>query len=134
MSTDDEIRWRQIFDNYEKAFRELKKHKDTAFDSKLQKAGYIHYFEVALEFAEKVMYAYLDAKGHSADTPRKAVKELSKLDIIQNPQVWFKAQNRRKLPLFIHKNDKLFDELIIDIEGTYLPELELFWETLNEIK
>ncbi|QHS21774.1 hypothetical protein GWK91_01920 [Virgibacillus sp. MSP4-1] len=134
MSTDDEIRWRQIFDNYEKAFQELKKHKDTAFDSNLQKAGYIHYFEVALEFAERVMYAYLDAKGHSADTPRKAVKELSKLGIIQNPQTWFKAQNRRKLPLYIHKNDKLFDELIIDIDGTYLPELELFWETLNQVK
>ncbi|MRG85257.1 nucleotidyltransferase substrate binding protein [Salinibacillus xinjiangensis] len=131
---DNEIRWRQIFENYEKAYNELNKHKDMIFETNLEKAGYIHYFEIAMDLAERVMLAYLDAKEKSVDTPRQAVKELGKLNIIQHHQIWFKAQNRKKLPLFIHKNEKLFDELVNDINQTYIGELESFWETLIKIK
>lgn len=134
MNSDAEIRWRQIFENYEKAYKELNKHKDRIFETDLEKAGYIHYFEIALEFAAKVMIAYLDAKGKPIEDPRKAVMELARLGIIQNKRTWFRAQNRKKLPLYLHKNEKLFDELILDIHNTYLPELETFWERLNEIR
>ncbi|SET51761.1 nucleotidyltransferase substrate binding protein, HI0074 family [Salinibacillus kushneri] len=134
MNNDDEIRWRQIFENYEKAFNELIKHKNSVFDSKLEKAGYIHYFEITLHFAEKVMFAYLDAKGKSVETPRQAVRELAKLGIVQNQQIWFKIQNRRNLSLYIHKNEKLFDELLTNINNSYVQELTLFWEALNEIR
>ncbi|MBB6452750.1 hypothetical protein HNQ94_001196 [Salirhabdus euzebyi] len=131
---DDEIRWRQIFENYDKAFHELKQHRERVFESDLEKAGYIHYFEIALDLATRVMFAFLDAKGTSTEKPRQAVIELTKLNIIHNQQAWFKAQNRKKLPLFIHKNENLVDELIFDINYTYLQELEAFWEKLNAIK
>jgi hypothetical protein len=129
---DNEIRWRQIFVNYEKAFSELRKYKDTKFESKLEKAGYIHYFEIAVEWATKVMFAYLDAKGHSVQDFRLALKEIGKYDLYRDQRAWLKATNRKKLPLFLHKNEKLFDELLDDINNIYLPELECFWERTKQ--
>ncbi|TCT25458.1 nucleotidyltransferase substrate binding protein (TIGR01987 family) [Melghiribacillus thermohalophilus] len=134
MSSDAEIRWKQFLENYEKALKELNKHKDTVFESNLEKAGYIHYFEIALEFAHKVMLAYLEAKGKPVEDPREAVMELEKLGMVQNKRSWFRAQNRKKLPLYLHKNEKLFDELIHDINDTYLPELAFLWRRLCEMK
>jgi hypothetical protein len=129
---DNEIRWRQIFVNYDKAFLELRKHKDTKFESSLEKAGYIHYFEIALELASKVMFAFLKAKEDSVSDFRQAVKKIKIYDLITNQSAWLKAENRKKLPLFLHKNEKLFDELLDDINDTYLPELEFFWDRLKK--
>jgi hypothetical protein len=129
----EEIRWRQIFENFNAAYLELRKYKGVTFTSKLEKAGYIHYFEIALEQAFRLIFAFLKAKGISTDNNLHAIKEMKKFNIIVNQQAWNKAFNRRKLPLFLHKNEKLFDELVVDINNEYLPELETFWTKLREI-
>ena len=134
MLNDDEIRWRQIFENYEKAFLALQRHKDESFYKQIEKAGDIHYFEIVLDLASRVMFAYLNAKGKSTDNFRHAVKELNIEGVVQNQNTWFKAYNRRKLPLFLHKNEKLFDELVLDINETYFIELEYFYQKLMERK
>jgi len=131
---DDEIRWRQHFDNYNKSFTELKKYSSHTFQNDLEKAGYIHYFEMAFDWAKKVMFAYLDAKGESVKDHRQAVKKLEERNIIQNHRNWLKANNRSNLALFLHQNEKLFDTLIENITKTYLPELAFFTEQLEEIR
>lgn len=131
---DDEIRWRQDFDSYYKSYTELEKYKDRIFQNDLEKAGYIHYFEMAFDFAHKVMFSYLDAKGETEKDYRQAVKKLEARNLIQNHRNWLKANNRSNLTLFLHQNEKLFDTLIDEIKSTYLPELAFFTEKLEEIK
>ncbi|WP_159462035.1 nucleotidyltransferase substrate binding protein [Salirhabdus sp. Marseille-P4669] len=131
---DNEIRWRQIFDNYDKAFIELNHVKDRIFENNLEKAGYIHYFEIAFNLANRVMFAYLEAKERFTEDYHLAVKELAGEGIIRDSHTWYKVENRKKLPLFLHKNEMLFDELIYDITETYIPEFTYFWERLKEIR
>ncbi|TFB21376.1 nucleotidyltransferase [Filobacillus milosensis] len=131
MENNQEIRWRQFFDNYETVYKKLLVHSDAMLESELEQAGYIHFFEMTMEHANKVIYSYLEAKGIMVETPRQAVKEMKKLGLITNERVWFKAQNRRNLTLYIH-NDELANELVGDIDHTYIPELKAFYEKINE--
>ncbi|MGP4072715.1 HI0074 family nucleotidyltransferase substrate-binding subunit [Piscibacillus sp. B03] len=130
MDDSKEIRWRQFFENYEKVFNRLNEHSQEMLDSELEIAGYIHFFEMAMEHANKVIYSYLEAKEIISETPRESIKEMAKLGLIENERVWFKAQNRKNLTIFIH-NDELANELVNDIDYTYLPELKRFYEKLK---
>ncbi|GEL77686.1 HI0074 family nucleotidyltransferase substrate-binding subunit [Tenuibacillus multivorans] len=131
MSSSDEIRWKQFFENFEKVFKLLESYKEYMFENELEKAGYIHFYEMTMEHANKVVYAYLNAKGITVETPRQAIKEMDKLNMLNDQRVWFKAQNRKNLPFYIH-NDELANELVNDIDHTYLPELKAFYTTLSE--
>ncbi|RPF53442.1 HI0074 family nucleotidyltransferase substrate-binding subunit [Aquisalibacillus elongatus] len=132
MDNSQEIRWRQFFENFEKIYLLLEEYSDDLLENELEIAGYIHYFEMALEHAGKVNYAYLEAKEIAAETPRQTIKEMAQLDIIHDERIWFKAQNRKNLAFYIH-NDELANELVGDIDHTYLPELEKFYHNLKEL-
>ncbi len=78
-----DIRWKQRFDNYLRAFRELREAVDIAGKrelTKLEKQGLIQGFEYTHELAWNVMKDYLKEKGFvniigSKDSTRLAFKE-----------------------------------------------------------
>lgn len=132
MNSSNDIRWKQFFENFEKVYKQLEAHNQSMLENELEKAGYIHFFEMTMEHANKVIFAYLEAQGTTPETPRKSVKEMAKLQLIKNERVWFKAQNRKNLPFYIH-NDELANELVNDIDHTYLPELKAFYEKMKRM-
>ncbi|SEQ33063.1 HI0074 family nucleotidyltransferase substrate-binding subunit [Piscibacillus halophilus] len=132
MENSKEIRWKQFFENYEQVLDQLQEHSDAMLENELEKAGYIHFFEMAMEHANKVIYSYLEAKEIVTETPRQSIKEMAKLGLIKNERVWFKAQNRKNLTLYIH-NDELANELVNDIDHTYLPELKIFYDNMRNL-
>ena len=74
-----DVRWRQRFQNYDRAVRLLREpfERDVATLSALEREGTIQRFEVALELGWKTMKDYLEHEGRTLlpVTPRNVVKE-----------------------------------------------------------
>ena len=96
-----DIRWKQRFDNYVKAFQTLKAAVELSRQrelSDLEKQGLIQSFEFTHELAWNVLKDYLENKGiigliGSKDATREAFKN----GLIENGEVWMemiKARNK----------------------------------------
>lgn len=93
-------RWKQRFENFEKAFLLFKESIDEYSKrdfSKLEKEGLIQRFEYTFELAWKTVKDYLEHNGLAANSPREAIKEAFANDILQDGQVWIDMLEDRKL-------------------------------------
>src|SRR5579862_917258 len=60
-----DIRWKQRFQNFEKAFARLKEAVDKENPNELERNGIVQRFEFTLDLSWKVMKDYLEEKGFS---------------------------------------------------------------------
>ena len=123
----EDIRWKQRFDNYGKAFHELKESLDLAQTrplSKLEKQGVIQGFEYTHELAWNFLKDYLELQGHvgligSRDTTREAFKR----GLIANGDTWMEMIKSRNLSS--HAYDKTTAEQIYSaISSRFFPEFQ----------
>ncbi len=111
-----DIRWKQRFDNYTKAFHELKESLGLANCrtlTKLEKQGVIQGFEYTHELAWNLLKDYLEFQGHvgligSRDTTREAFKR----GLIDDGETWMEMIKSRNLTS--HAYDRELAELIYD--------------------
>jgi nucleotidyltransferase substrate binding protein (TIGR01987 family) len=109
-----DIRWQQRFDNYNKAFCELKESVLLANEralTKLEKQGVIQGFEYTHELAWNLLKDYLELQGHvgligSRDTTREAFKR----GLIADGDTWMEMINARNRTS--HAYDRATAELI----------------------
>ena len=89
---DEDIRWKQRFHNYKKAFAIMKSAVELAATrdlSDLEKQGVIQGFEFTFELAWNVMKDYLEEQGITGIIGSKnAVREAFNKGLIQDGQVW----------------------------------------------
>lgn len=92
MTTSPDVRWKQRFNNYSKAFQTLKEAVDLAKErdlSKLEQQGLIQSFEFTHELAWKVLKDYLADKGIAGLIgARDATREAFKNDLIEDGDAW----------------------------------------------
>lgn len=124
----EDIRWKQRFDNYSKAFNELKESLELANDrplTKLEKQGVIQGFEYTHELAWNLLKDYLELQGHvgligSRDTTREAFKR----GLVDDGETWMEMIKSRNLTS--HAYDKETAELIYTaIRSRFFPEFQL---------
>ncbi len=97
----NEVRWKQRFENFSRAFKLLQE----AFDrdpegmSDLEKEGAIQRFEYTFELAWKTLMDYLIYSGVAFDqiTPRSVIKEAFAAKVIKDGQVWIDMLEQRNL-------------------------------------
>ena len=124
MSAD--IRWKQRFQNFDRAFvllREALERKPEAL-SMLEKEGVVQRFEYTFELAWKTLKDYLEASGLviSPVTPRQVIKEAFAAKVIVDGTVWIKMLDNRNL--LNHTYDGLvFEEAAKAIAEIYLPAI-----------
>lgn len=92
-----DIRWKQRFDNFEKAFLRLKDALRNDSPSELEKAGVIQYFEFTFELGWKTLKDYLQEMGVEARFPRDTIKEAFSNGLIQNGDLWLDMLEKRNL-------------------------------------
>ena len=134
MNHSQDIRWKQRFDNYTKAYQELSEaivlvHSRNL--SKLEKQGLIQGFEYTHELAWKVLKDYLEEQGHvglmgSKDTTREAFKR----GLIQNGEVWMEMIESRNLTSHTY-NQNLADKEFESIVNKFYPEFELLYKKFS---
>jgi nucleotidyltransferase substrate binding protein (TIGR01987 family) len=128
-----DIRWKQRFDNFDRAFvllREALEHGLAAL-SQLEKEGTIQRFEIAFELAWKTMKDYLEENGLVVNpaTPRNIIKEAFAAKLLDDGQVWIDMMLHRNL--LSHTYDiKVFEEVLQTVAQRYLPAFDRLHEFL----
>ncbi len=123
----DDIRWKQRFDNFDKAFLELEAALHLAKAralTKLEKQGVIQGFEYTHELSWNVLKDYLEFQGHvgligSRDTTREAFKR----GLIGEGEIWMemiKSRNRTS-----HAYDReIAEKIYVEIAERYFVEFQ----------
>ena len=132
-----DIRWRQRFENFDRALCLLSKALADGQEklSPLEQEGAAQRLEYTLELAWKCMKDYLEESGVSINpsTPRQVIKEAFVAKIISDGQVWIDMLNHRNL--LSHTYDfTIFEDAIRATIARYLPALQSLHQFLfNEL-
>ncbi|MDD5214301.1 MAG: nucleotidyltransferase substrate binding protein [Methylococcales bacterium] len=131
-----DIRWKQQFNNYLKAFQMLIEAVELAQTrelSKLEQQGLIQGFEFTHELAWNVLKDYLEHKGFvnligSRDATRTAFKN----GLIENGEVWMEMIKARNQTSHTY-NPELADDVADDILNVFYPEFEKLAQKFTEL-
>lgn len=121
-----DIRWKQRFENYEKALKLLREALANVDSlSNLEKEGTVQRFEFTVELAWKTLKDYLEFNGVLLDqsTPKYIVKQAFAAKIISNGQLWIDILDCRNQ--MSHKYDEAaFDKAAHEIHNRFLPAFD----------
>lgn len=117
-----DIRWVQRFDNYQKALKNLLEAVELAAErdlSKLEKQGLIQSFEYTYELAWKTIKDFFESKGEvdilgSKDAFRLAYSR----GLVKNGEVLMETVKSRQLTSHTY-NEETADEIYCDIKDKY---------------
>ena len=84
----EDIRWKQRFENYEKAYLLLQRISKIKEPSEPERMGLIQAFEIAFELAWKALKDFLEEQGHIVKTPRDTIKQAFQDEFIIKGHLW----------------------------------------------
>ena len=131
----DAARWKQRFENFERAFLLLQEafEEDAAAMSDLEKEGAIQRFEYTFELAWKTLKDYLIYSGVVFDqiTPRSVIKQAFAAKIVRDGQTWINMLEQRNLMSHTY-NRQTFETVFGSISQEYLVALEEVFAWLKD--
>ena len=134
---DEDIRWKQRLQNYEKALATLKNAVELAAARELtdlEKQGTIQAFEFTFELAWNVMKDYLEEQGITGIIGSKgAVRQAFNKGLIEDGQVWMDMIKDRNLAAHSY-DEETAKELIVAITDNYCRQLNLFAEKMSGLE
>ncbi len=135
MNDEKDIRWKQRFDNYSKAYKSLlesddalKKEPDNGFikDSVIQR------YEYTVELAWKVMKDYLEEQGFiDVTSPKKVIRKAFEEGLIQDATAWMAALNGRNITSHAYDETRA-NEIIKDISEKYILLFRDLFDQMNK--
>lgn len=125
-----EIRWKQRFSNFEKAFLQLEeavKRLDSLDD--LAKEGLIQRFEYTFELAWKTMKDYLESKNVEARFPRDVIKAGFQYELILDGELWLEMLEMRNdtSHAYDEKKFKVILDAIVHRFFTAIKNLKIYF-------
>ena len=128
---DQDIRWKQRFQNYRKAFANLQKFVDKGELSELEKQGLIKAFEYTYELAWNTLKDFLTYKGQtdifgSRDSIRKAFTS----GLINDGEGWMDMLQSRNKTSHTY-NEEIAEEIAAAILTKYYPLFQEFEKKLS---
>ena len=124
-----DIRWKQRFEHFCNAFRQLKNARELQSErdfSELELQGAIQAFEVTQELSWKVMKDFLESEGtRDLFGSKTAVRESFNVGLITDAEVWNDMIKSRNLTSHIYDNSEIVKILKIIFED-YIPVFESF--------
>ena len=128
---DRDIRWKQRFQNYDRAFVLLREALENGPDAlnRLETEGGIQRFEYSFELAWKTVKDFLQENGVVFDivTPKTVLKEAFAAKVIDDGQVWIDMLNHRNLLSHTY-NFENFQKAVLAIVQRYLPAMDQLHE------
>lgn len=119
------IRWKQRFQNYQQAFKNLEDATKLNQYSKLEQAGLIQTFEFCFELAWKTLKDFLESEGIIASSPREVIKESFKANFIIDGHAWIDALEKRNLPTHTY-SEEMSTQAEELIKEKYFPIMKQF--------
>ena len=131
----NDVRWKQRFQNFEKAFLFLKEAVEKTSYSPIETGGLVQAFEFTFELGWKTIKDYLYEQGIETTFPREAIKEAFTTQIIKDGHTWLEMLEKRN-ELSHTYNEKVARHAIAIIKESYFIALHqvytYFKEKLNE--
>lgn len=130
---DEDIRWKQRFDNFLAALTQLDYAvSEISNPSNLEKEGTIQRFEFTHELAWSVMKDYLEYEGIAGIIgSRSASREAFNKGLIANGQVWMDMIDSRNRTVHTYM-DEILQKEYHQIVSAYFKELTAFAETMKQ--
>lgn len=128
----DDIRWKQRFENFERAYLFLKKSVELGKYDDLQRAGLIQAFEFTFELGWKTAKDYLESMGLTPAFPRQVIKEAFAARVITDGHVWLKMLDKRN-ELSHTYNDTQANNAVEIVRKEYFPPIQQLYQTLKKI-
>lgn len=127
-----EIRWRQRFQNFEKAYNQLHEAMIRVEQlSTLEKEGLIQRFEYTFELAWKTMKDYLESQEVTVGYPREVIKSAFHYGLIKDGEVWMDMLEKRNLMARTYEETR-FNMAINKIKEEYYSALTQVYRDLGE--
>lgn len=127
-----DIRWKQRFQNFEKALNHLEDAMKIAEPDVIQRAGLIQFFEMSFELAWNTMKDYLEEQGFAdVITPRETIKKAFEIALISDGHRWLKLLEDRNLTSHTY-DEKTAVEVERLIREPYYPLLRQLHGTMKQ--
>jgi nucleotidyltransferase substrate binding protein (TIGR01987 family) len=134
MSPNPDIRWKQRFQNFDRAFVLLRDALENGPDSlnQLEKEGVIQRFEFSFELAWKTLKDYMEQDGFvfATITPRQVIKDAFAAKILKDGQSWIDMLDHRNLLSHTYNLAK-FEEAAKAVHDRYLDAFDQLHEFLQ---
>ncbi len=117
----DDIRWKQRFENFQKALSLLEGVLLLENPDIYQKAGMVQFFEMSFELSWKLLKDFLEEEGFSdVKSPRAAIKKAFEVGIIEDGHLWLNLLEKRNLTLLTY-DETVAHEIEQLIREIYFP-------------
>ncbi|MDH5561559.1 MAG: nucleotidyltransferase substrate binding protein, partial [Deltaproteobacteria bacterium] len=103
----EDIRWKQRFENFEKALSLLRRINEIKEPSEAENMGLIQAFEIAFELSWKCLKDYLEEQGHKINSPRDTIKQAFQSELITEGQLWLEALENRNRTAHLYDETKV---------------------------
>ena len=128
----EDIRWQQRKENFDRAFNTLKDGFSHKPASKLEEAGLIKCYELTFELAWKTLKDFLAFQGHEVRYPRETIKKAFEQELIKDGHLWIQMLEDRNLLAHTYNEEQVQDALV-KIKNEFLPGLVQVHETLSSL-
>jgi nucleotidyltransferase substrate binding protein (TIGR01987 family) len=132
----EDVRWKQRFDNYLRAFATLRRAVDLARQrdlSELEQQGLIQAFEFTHELAWNVLKDYLEGTGISGIIGSKgATREAFKNGLLVDGESWMEMIKAHNLSSHTYNQDTA-DEVVTNILSRFYPAFEQMTATFTAL-
>jgi nucleotidyltransferase substrate binding protein (TIGR01987 family) len=128
-----DVRWKQRFQNFEKAFLFFQTVIDQEIYTPLEVGGLVQAFEFTFELGWKTVKDYLYEQGLTTNYPREAIKQGFQTQIIEDGHIWLHMLEKRNE--LSHTYNEVVAEHAVDIiKYQYYPAIyQVYLFLLNEI-
>ncbi len=134
MMEQKDIRWKQRFQNFEKAYNTFDRILKIPAPNEAEKMGLIQAFEIVFELAWKTIKDYLMELGFDEKSPRDALKQAFQSGIITDGHTWMEALGNRNETVHTY-DEKLAEEMDNKIRYKFAPVItELYFYLKKECK
>lgn len=127
-----DVRWKQRFQNFEKAMKHLEEAIQIKNPDIIQKAGIIQFFEMSYELAWNTIKDFLEEQGFTdVKSPRNALKKAFEIELIADGHTWMELLSDRNLTAHTYDEAKA-TEVEKLIHHTYFPLLKQLHDTFKQ--
>ena len=127
-----DIRWKQRFQNFERAFIFLSKSCKLEVYDELQGAGLVQSFEFTFELAWKTLKDYLQDQGLEVQFPREVIKQAFTAQLLEDGTLWIEMLDKRD-ELTHTYNQEQAQRAVQIIRNKYFPPIEQAYQMMKKL-
>jgi nucleotidyltransferase substrate binding protein (TIGR01987 family) len=126
----EDIRWKQRFQNFEKAYQFLANAVQLGTYSPIEIGGIVQAFEFTFELGWKTIKDYLYEQGIETKFPREAIKKAFETQVIEDGHTWMNMLEKGN-ELSHTYNENVAAQAVEIIRLSYYPAISQVYEYLK---